>query len=679
MMSARQTHMHTRGDTNSSENYAKAIDAIDLMDHLIDEKIYTVEEERDFISKNEDPQKRNFIGGRPGNIDEEGSKQVYFEEVKFKRDDKKTAASFREFEDKTMQILSAKYDKAISRITGAYIKFSLSPDELFREFLAIFGPVLVYKYVYLYSRTVKNESLVNKLYAHLLKELSRLRYQNNNVLSQVYTWKDFFHKISDELAANLFNRIDAGKLDLTKNYRISSARMFQLFGSIKTLTLKEFGKFKYLNNFLQNPEAKAILQRFLFVPFNKSQSMIDKISNIDMLIMFIYFNLSCTKFEYNLGSYDGKKINPNLLKVFMKHYINYSKEKKYDIVTDDEDFKEIEGVGHQEAGNRNNIASIYRLNKPQNSQYHKKPVEEKRQVFAEDLSAPLGVEFDFPELPNMQKTASNRQKEKGKTNKMPSTTGWGGDQTLLYSNEQTKRKAMKEEFPELKPEDTKGGILNKMNDNKKQDFGWGKQFNYNEQQSVNSGPSKNIQKPLAYIPPKSESRVNIPSNDNEFPTLDQDDDINDIFAKMKKSKMHHPATKTIIKKGPKPAPQQDTYKQVPRKIKNQYFDQEYSEEEEELPVAKPEPPVIKVPIHQKKFKQNEFPEMRLDKKEDEDIFKKMQVSKKNVIDVLSNKFGYGVSDSKPQNGTGGRNIIDELSRTNSGKTDVIFVNKKKKK
>jgi hypothetical protein len=608
--------MHTKGDKQGSENYQKPIDAIDLMDHLIDEKISTLEEERDLIYENENQGKGKSKGNQADDKQADGPKQVFFEEVKFKRDDKKTSASFRDFEDKVMLILPVKFDRIISNITAAYIKSSMSPDELFKEFSSIFGPVLVYKYLYIFSRTLRNEGLVSKLYTYMHKELSKLRFRNKNVLSQANTWKDFFHKISDELATNLFSRIDNGKLDISKNYRISTARMFQLFGSIKSLTLKEFCKFKYLNNFIQNPESKATLQRFLFVPLNKSQSMIDKISNIDILVMFVYFNLSCTKFEYGLASYDGKKINPNLLKIFMKHYINYAKDKKYDIVTDDEDFEEVEGIGHQEAGNINNVNSVSRVNKPQNSQYHKKPSEVKRQVFAEEPNAQANIHFDFPELSDNKKVVTTRQQEtdkKEKTNVMSNTKGWGKDQTLLYTNEASKRKAMKEEFPELKVEETTESIFNKLNANKPQNNGWGQRFEYREQQPSKIVYTNNSVKSPAYPDGKKVVDYKTNSNQGEFPTLDQGEDKDDIFPKMKNG--NNNSTEPVIIKG----------KFAPSQNQAGTFDN------------------------------------------------------KNVRNDLNSRFGYGVTETQPTTAPGGRNIIAELTRTQSGNSDIVIIKKKNNK
>lgn len=638
------------------ENYERRIDHIELMDHLVDEKMYNLDEERDMIYDKGAPRSKN--GKRDDEYEQE--KTVFFEEIKFKRDDKKTVASFRDFEEKVMQILPAKFDKDISKATHSFIKLSISPEELFRAFLNIFGPILVYKYLYLYYRTLKHEKLASDLYNVLLREISKMKFRHKCILRDVKTWKDFFHKLSDEIEANIFDRIENNKLDISKAYRISTTRMFQLFGSIKTLTLKELSKFKYLNNFLQDPDAKAVLQRLLFVPADKAQSMLHKVSNMDILVMFIYFNLSVTKFEFSLGTYDNKKMNPNLLKVFMKHYINFAKKKNYDIVTDEEDFKETEGVNNVEQSKPHKTAPA-KVNKPQNSQYYKTPIEPKRQVFAEELTNNVVMSMDFPELPGVKTETAKPKDNKDKKAVKSTARGWGGESTLLYVNEASKRKAMQEEFPELKAEDNSDNIVNKVQQPKKQESGW--------------GAAINMAKP-SYPQSKTNTKPLQTGND-EFPDLNANDNSNDLFTRMKSSKPSNPIVTIVKAKVPQQKQQQN---QSHKQRRNQVYD-DYEEEDEdyEEPPARPEPLAPKVPVHQKKFKQSEFPDINLtEKTEDVDLFKKMQQPKRNVVNELSNKFGY--NEAPKTTGTPAeRNLIDELQRTTSGNTAVVIMKKKKKK
>ncbi len=63
-----------------------------------------------------------------------------------------------------------------------------------------------------------------------------------------------------------------------------------------------------------------------------------------------------------------------------------------------------------------------------------------------------------------------------------------------------------------------------------------------------------------------------------------------------------------------------------------------------------------------------------------ELFKKMKVTKKNVISDLSEKFGYSGTAKKPPEPESGRNIFAEMNRVVlPSNSSVIFVQKKKKK
>lgn len=70
----------------------------------------------------------------------------------------------------------------------------------------LFGPILGYKYYYKYCTTLNGVKKENCLEV-LKKEVSRLYFKNKNILYDVKTWKDFFHKIREEIAENVLYRI----------------------------------------------------------------------------------------------------------------------------------------------------------------------------------------------------------------------------------------------------------------------------------------------------------------------------------------------------------------------------------------------------------------------------------------------------------------------------------------
>jgi hypothetical protein len=71
--------------------------------------------------------------------------------------------------------------------------------------------------------------------------------------------------------------------------------------------------------------------------------MIDKIGINDLLVIFTYINMALVNFEIEQKSQSLLKINPNLLKIFLRHYPKYAESKNYELFSDEEDYKEIEG------------------------------------------------------------------------------------------------------------------------------------------------------------------------------------------------------------------------------------------------------------------------------------------------------------------------------------------------
>ena len=77
----------------------------------------------------------------------------------------------------------------------------------------------------------------------------------------------------------------------------------------------------------------------LITPINKIQMLIDRLDNLNVLIAFMYFNVICTRFEKKESLSNKKRINNNLLKLFMRHYLKLAKECDYEIESDEEDYK----------------------------------------------------------------------------------------------------------------------------------------------------------------------------------------------------------------------------------------------------------------------------------------------------------------------------------------------------
>lgn len=324
------------GPTHNVENYSKKISYLDLLDLLVDEKIKSIDEERDILdaySKMGKKSKKGF------NKDEYAvAKEVFFEDVRFARTDAREFVPFADFEDALKKVLFEREEKDILRAASTYTTGKYKPADLLGEFSFVFGPVLFYKYAYMFARTLKQADLRAKLIEEIERQLGQLPFRNKNILIGVKNWKDLFFKISDEISRNILNRIEKQEINLKGSYKINKLRLFQMIHSLKTLTLREVICMKYLTNFLQKNEAKAILMRSLLVPHNRVQEFLYKIDHLDMLIMFVYFNIVELLLEEKLKISDKTHFNPNLLRLFLRHYPDFAKKSGYSLLSDEEDY-----------------------------------------------------------------------------------------------------------------------------------------------------------------------------------------------------------------------------------------------------------------------------------------------------------------------------------------------------
>lgn len=443
--------------------YDKRIQLVDLFEHYINVPTYTIEEEKNLIYEHTHPEKAK--GGKQ--LREE---DICYEDVKFTKVEKKHNVNFADFISKVKHIIDNKSEKELVVYTGAYAKSGMIAKELFDKFASIFGPILVYKYFQYYAKTVKIPQKMYELEEFLDRKLQLKPQKNKNIILDVKTWRDFFNKITNEVSANIIARVAKNSAS-DKKHKVSQGRLVQLLGCIKALTIKEFIKFKYLSNFLKDQESKKNLQRSLVVPVNRSAQMLDRISTEDALIMFLYFNLASMKFEGKTIT-TSTKLNPNLMKLFLRHYPDVAKRYSVSILSEDEDYEEVEGR-YAEMEEADNVKGRRNIKRPEPSLLlaTKKDV----LVSKEDDHLNLEDKYDFPSLnpplPKPKPLDAKDSKTKGYSK------GWGANATVIYENEAIKKKALNEEFPSLedksKPQEN---ILFKMY-NKKEDT-LEKKFNY---------------------------------------------------------------------------------------------------------------------------------------------------------------------------------------------------------
>ena len=453
--------MNKEEEQDATIGYAKPIMLADLFEHYVNVQTYTVEEERNLVY--EHGHKDKAKGAQKADI--------AFEDVKFIKLEKKHNVNFADFMYKVKQIVDPKVEKELVVYTGAYVKGGMSAKELFEKFESIFGPMLVYKYFQFYAKTLRVQKKTYELEEFLDRKLQQLPPRNKNLLLEVKTWRDFFELITSELSKNIIQRV-AKKPVADKRHQVSQGRLFQLLGCIKALTMKEFIKLKYLSNFLKDQESKKNLQRCLVMPANRSTQMLDRISTDDCLIMFLYFNLASMKFE-GKSITTSTKLNPNVMKLFLRHYPDVAKRYAIDAASEDEDYEEVEGryaerkQSDEYKGKRNGKKAEANV-----------ILATKKDVLIAKDDDKFNIEdkYEFPTLaPALPKPAPPKEAKDPK--KKGYNKGWGANATIIYENETTKKKALNEDFPSLEADSQpQNNIMSKMFTKKEDPLE--KKFNY---------------------------------------------------------------------------------------------------------------------------------------------------------------------------------------------------------
>lgn len=509
------------------------------MDHVIDEKNNTNDGEKTLIAEHYKNKTTN-------------QESPCFEDVKFKRDERKQNQNFKYFLETISSIL---YDQEIEKVEMLKVDFEakkIEKEQLFENLQDIFGKVLCFKYFYLFAQTISSAKAVQNLMDFLQTKLSKLWYRQKCILLKVYSYAEFFQNINQEISNNIFERINNRAINLRKMYQINRDRLFQLVGSIKTLNLTEFFHLKYLNNFLFFVDSKMILQRAFFVPTIKFQNMLAKIPPIDLLIIAFFFNFGITKFESGVSGVDPSKINPNLLKLFLKQFPDFALKHKYDILSDDEDYiVPDEPAQKTRTYSGTDFLTGRNLQKDKFGPKDKKPINQvneqmskKVNVFVQETHV-NNLKFDFPALGD-EPQLSIQKKTPATFSSSNAGRGWGKEQTVIYVNESTKKKAMAEAFPELKEsveEDVGNSLINRMYKNesgKNSTSDWQKEafLKYGQNQDVVKS-SINDQQTLEMAKVVSSSSQGDPSERNLLSALVKTGkaDLNpDIIMKKKKEK-----------------------------------------------------------------------------------------------------------------------------------------------
>ena len=446
----------TGGNKTSGISLDKSgFDYLDVMEMLVDSKPKTIEDERDLLDLHHDGP------STPKGKEKTPNPLPTFEEIKFVRAEG-PACTFKAFEGFLVQLLRREEESSLLKSIAAFQNRKASPADLFDAFAKIFGPVLCYKYFHFYSRTFDDKAKEEQLATELQRRLSKVPFKNQNIISKAKGWKQVFEKVSEEISHNVKRRIDTGSINLKSEYKINPMRLVQLVRSVKTLSLREIVRLKFLSNFVQDSEDKLRLQRSFLIPVEQVQEELSKIGNVDILIMFVYFSIVELLFDPKIQISDNTIVNPNLLKIFMRHFPDLAKARKFDLNSDEEDYEETTTKPSiQQAKIAHEQEKAQKSKKWETAQPVSAPkieIKKKVQVFANDgNTSSVNVDniYDFPELqgaskkPVQAKSASSNATSAGWGKSGASAKGWGPEMTLSYQNEIIRRRALEEEFPEL--------------------------------------------------------------------------------------------------------------------------------------------------------------------------------------------------------------------------------------
>ena len=226
---------------------------------------------------------------------------------------------------------------------------------------------------------------------------------------------------------------------------------------------KEILKFKYLSNFVENNNTVETIKQALFEPFHKLDELLSAIPNFDILMSFIYFNLAVSRFEGKVVTNHKSKINPNLNKLFLRHYPEYAGQYKLEIESEHEDYEvptnkpsdfgdeltlndvKLPNRKHikEQFKSNNRVVDVFALNKDEVADH---------KLEDEDLSN----RYDFPDLEGKDQQEAFAAPVKVVKNtlsvnerKLKNKTGWDRTELYVYNKKKISKMEENELFPSL--------------------------------------------------------------------------------------------------------------------------------------------------------------------------------------------------------------------------------------
>ena len=292
--------------------------------------------------------KNNNFDSENGDDDQEndlGSAGLRIEDIIFKRERNGFKIEYEDLEERARRVLEYKALDEMEDVLYNFESKKVSASGLFKRFETIFGKAHVFKFYYWYLLSLDSDSQRQLLSKNLFRELSRLRFRRHNILVKATHCQDVFVRLENGFVDNLVRRARAGRLMLRVG--LHQDRLYQFFKSVKMLNLDEALGLKFLNLYLSGYRALLIIQKAFLVESRGLSAWVDKLSDLDALLAFVYFHLINLKFG-------GKEMhmkhdtNPNLVKIFFKLHPERADEFGIDPESEDEDYTFIgQQIGSQ--------------------------------------------------------------------------------------------------------------------------------------------------------------------------------------------------------------------------------------------------------------------------------------------------------------------------------------------
>lgn len=652
------------------ETYTSNINILHLMEHFIDDRVLNFEEELNAIA----------------NIRDDCQRRICIEEIKFKMSEQQMVVDYNAFYEYIRSLLSPQAFSAVKYTINDFIKEKMDSEQLFDRFFNLFGPILVYKYFYLYNGTLSYKPyLKTKMEETLQIRLNEENYRHNNSLNKLKTWEDFFIKIKELLVNEVLERIDKNEIDLKKRYLLHKERMFQLIGSVKKSTFQELLHWKYLNNFLESVDPKTYLQRALLAPHDKARLPMSKISIMNLLICLCYFELSIKKMEAPVDRFDFFiSKNQNLLKRFMRTNGDFAREMDYNNASEPEDYPEnLDEENRKKREKELNVVKATVPSRPFKNMISDHPdvskmteiqrFQAKTQpkpvvVYENETTVAKKVEDAFPALPSESNGQGNLfdrmatkkkdilRREVAKIQPSSKTKNKDDPSKNLTKNTKTQKPRSNFEWIDaLQSEDTYTSNLGDIDIDLERDFP--ALENTTKQERIQPKIEKKV-KNVASFDSSSNNQFSIigkidPTKD--FPNIEEEMEGASLMERMNKKKKQEFSTvqpkKKEMKKNDRPEKNDrlDKNELIAEKMKKNnkikidpFYLETYREPNERSPSPTgPEPEII-VENPQKKINLSDmyFPTLN-EKKLNSDIFEKMNKQKFNKVGDLKDKFGYG--------------------------------------